>query len=101
MKPGARKSEQAKIYKLMLQGYDAEQISRQLQITEDCVAGFMEHFRTTKSLPKTAAFRDIKKNTPRNPNIGGRSASNQANLDKIAALEASAAAAEEDDDGLG
>ena len=70
MTPGANKSKQLAIYKLMQQGFDAGQISRQVKVYKDCVERWMEHFKNAKALPQTSAFAEIKEGMPRIPGHG-------------------------------
>ncbi len=124
MKPGAKKSEQTQIYKLMYQGYDADQISRQLKIYKITVEKFMTSFKDSKKpLPQTSAFAEIKEGMPRLAGQGrvsglqtmlaNEQSANSALLARIEALEAKATPTPtqtvtpatdgegEDEDGLG
>ena len=112
MTPGANRSKQAQIYKLMQQGYDADQISRSVKVYKDCVEHFMEHFKTSKHLPQTSAFAAIKEGMPRLEGHGRVSglqnllesseATNAALTARIDALEAKLGGTDlGDDDGLG
>ena len=93
MTPGANRSKQTQIYRLMQEGFDAGQISRKVKVYQDCVERFMEHFKTAKALPQTSAFAAIKEGMPRVRGMGrvaGLQHENAALLARIEALESQA-----------
>jgi len=110
MKPGANRTDQVNIYKLMQQGFDSAQISRKLRIYEKCVKNFMKAFKDDKKVPQTSAFMSIKAGMPRLPGKGKlegmhqllseSKAENKALLSRIEALEALVNKGDADD-GLG
>lgn len=101
MTPGANRSKQTQIYRLMQQGFDAQQISRRVKVYKDCVEKFMKHFKTAKNLPQTSAFAAIKDGMPSiaglnrmdsmKQTLSESQAANQALLSRVEALEAKAA----------
>ncbi len=110
MTPGANRTKQAQIYRLMTQGFTADQISRQVKVYKNCVEHFMKHFSDPKNLPKTSAMSAIKEGLPRVPGQGitldESRVENRALLARIEALEAANTVMPmqttgDDDDGLG
>ena len=65
MKPGAKRSEQAQIYTLMLQGFSAKQISKQIKVYPDTVEKFMKAFeKDPKKVPRSARMEKVKEGMP-------------------------------------
>lgn len=67
MKPGANKSDQLQIFRLMHQGFTAKQISHQIKVYETTVQNFMKAYRDSKNHPQTTAFAQAKQGMPKHP----------------------------------
>ena len=79
MKPGANRSDQLQIFRLMHQGYTAKQISHQIKVYESTVKNFMKAFKDSKNHPQTTSFAQAKQGMPKHPSpmAGARAASEE------------------------